>query len=345
MFIVRRGCSRSHRRATRVHRFIRCVALVLTAMLACAALPSSADAQFGKLMKKVGKKVAGRPDAPASAASVPAPTFTANVLEITDARLGQLLKGLDAERAARPALRQQDAAAQAAYEAAQKDYGEKRSAYERDLAAYQRKFDAYDNCTRQVEAKYEKEAAGDESLEEKEQARTATEAAMEGQAQRMQALVDRMQAANARGDEKTARALADSLHALAAMTVARGAAGVQEARASDARDQRREADRATCGDPGKPPVEPAPPSEIHSSVSAALERAGVQASGLTATQYAIMRERVAAYVNVNGEFRSGNQYAFSEDELEVLRQHAEELTARGQDLAPYGAWRFAPKGP
>jgi hypothetical protein len=344
MSIVRRsrGCSR--RRATHVPRFTRCLALVLTAMLVCVALPSSADAQFGKLMKKVGKKVAGRPDSPTGAASVPAPTFTANVLEITDVRLGQLLKGLDAERAARPALQQQNAAAQAAYEAAQKEYGQKRSAYERDLATYQRKFDAYDNCTRQVEAKYEKEAAGDASVEEQEQARTATEAAMEAQAQRMQALADRMQAANARGDEKTASALADSLHALAAMTVARGAAGVQEARASDARDQRREADRAKCGDPGKPPAEPAPPSETHNSIATALERAGVQASGLTATQYAIMRERVAAYVNVNGEFRSGNQYAFSADELHVLRQHSKELTARGEDLAPYGAWRFAPKG-
>lgn len=329
----------------RVHnrQTTRATALVLAAVLACAIMPSSAEAQFGRLMKKVAKKAAGASGA-APSAEVPAPVFTTNVLEITDARLGQLLKGLDAERDARPALRQQNAAAVTAYEAAERDYEAKKAAYDRDQAAYVRKSDAYERCSEQVEAKYEKESATDQSPEEKERADDAREAEMETRAQRMQALAERMQAARARGDQKAAQVLADSLRQESSATMALSASGMDEARKSDERDRRREADRAKCGDPGKAPVPPKPPTRTDSPIAEALERVGAQASGLTTVQYAILRERVAAYVNVDGQFASGNKYAFSDDELDVLRRHSKELTARGEELAPYGAWRFAPQG-
>lgn len=330
----------AHARAT-----MRSAMYVLVALLVCATLPSRADAQFGKLMKKVAKKAAGQADASATSAAVPAPAFNGNVLEITDARIGQLLKGLDAERAERPKLQQQDAAAQTAYETALGTYAEQKKAYDRDLAAYQKKFDAYESCTERVEAKYEKEAAGDPSPEDQERADNARDAELDARAQRLQSLAERLQAANARGDDKAGRALADSLRRESSAAMAIGSAEQEDARKSRERDQRREADRAKCGDPGKRPVEPTPPSAInHDNGYVALKRAGVQASGLSDIQYAILRERVAAYVNVQGDFPVGNKYAFSEDELSVLQHHLRELTDRGADLAPYGAWRFAPKG-
>jgi hypothetical protein len=334
---------RTGARAARRHPLVRSSALVLAALLSCALLPSSADAQFGKLLKKAQQKAMGKSDAAPGSGSVPAPTFSRSVLEITDVRLGQLLKGLDAERAAKPRLQQDDAAAQAAYEASLSEYQEKKAAYERDDAAYQRKREAYESCSEKVEAKYDQEAANDSSAEEREQAKDALDAELEARAQRMQGMAERMQAAQARGDQKTMHALADSLHNLSSMTVAVGRAQQDQFRKSNERDQKKTAELAACGDPGKAPVAPEPPGQMSPRLSGALNEAGAQASGLTTVQYSVMRERVAAYVNVQGKFASGNQYAFSEVELHVLHEHLRELTDRGADLAPYGAWKFAPK--
>jgi hypothetical protein len=114
----------------------RRVALVAGATLLALA-PASAEAQFGGLRKKLEqqmqKAVVG-PDAatPAAARPTAAPVFNDRVLEITDARLTQLVAGLKAEAT----LAERESRAQATSDAQYKAWEAKNEAHGRCVEPY-----------------------------------------------------------------------------------------------------------------------------------------------------------------------------------------------------------------
>jgi hypothetical protein len=70
------------------------------------------------------------------------------------------------------------------------------------------------------------------------------------------------------------------------------------------------------------PEPPAPPSEQAPN----LDDAGAKAAGLTVEQYAILKERVQAAVNEDGEVQvPSSMWAYSGDELAVLEKRGAEL--------------------
>ena len=111
--------------------------LLRAALLAGAALtlaPDAAHAQFGGLRKRLEDRVLGQ-----GATAQRAPAFDDRVLEITDARLDQLLRGLKAEQAVAARQEQANAAdnARAAeYERKQEAYGRCTDPYTKELLRY-----------------------------------------------------------------------------------------------------------------------------------------------------------------------------------------------------------------
>ena len=97
---------------------MKSVHIALAALLALAAAP--AEAQLGGLRRRLEQKI-GLPEASAERA----PAFSERVLEITDARLDQLVRGLRAEQAEAAKQEQRNAAENAraaAYEKKQEAY-------------------------------------------------------------------------------------------------------------------------------------------------------------------------------------------------------------------------------
>jgi hypothetical protein len=178
--------------------------------LACATLALAArpaDAQLRKL-KDLGKAaVKGAVEGPAEGAAKKAAgageggspakpgtvQFTANLLEITDARIAQFIKGFDAEIAARPAADRQHAEATAAYEAAVKAHEANLAKYDRDQAAYEKRSAAYQACADKVNDKYEKASRGDIAASEKAKEKVEGEMT-EDREKRLEALGERMRA-------------------------------------------------------------------------------------------------------------------------------------------------------
>ena len=140
---------------------------------------------------------------------------------------------------------------------------------------------------------------------------------------RIEALAARMQAAQQRGDQAAMRAISDSLQAvLAPMTAAgrEGMAVVQrgQARAESAMDEI----KRTCGEhpEGKRPRSPDSPNELlPKGAWEQLEEAGSRAAKLTPRQYAVLKERVGAYLALkkNGPGIAA-QYAFAPGERSAL---------------------------
>ena len=120
-----------HPMMTRIRTIVR------AALLAGAALtmaPDAAHAQFGGLRKRLEDRMLGQ-----GTTAQRAPTFDDRVLEITDARLEQLLRGLKAEQAAVARQEQANAAenARAAeYEKKQEAYGKCAEPYTKELLRY-----------------------------------------------------------------------------------------------------------------------------------------------------------------------------------------------------------------
>jgi len=82
--------------------------------------------------------------------------------------------------------------------------------------------------------------------------------------------------------------------------------------------------RTKCGEP---PVEPADAAEPEPMLTFNdIRVAGIEASGMTDRQYAIMRERVHPFVVSKGKTNSGMLYTDAE---------AQVLAARLGDLSPY----------
>lgn len=254
----------------------RLLSVIALLVLALAPASQRLSAQIRLRKPTVGDAV-NRAAAATGHSTTPAPTYDDRVLEITDARLTALMRGLDAEQRQRPALEtgyKKNADARAAYEAAQ------RGAEGREEQV---------NTCMQGSPEY-RSVMSDTS--------TAAQSAA----------LARIQALQAKGDYNAIKVISDSM-------VKRVAA----------HDSLLNAARARCiGLSSSTPVPSVPPAEPAHNLADSLQILGAGAAGLTVEQYAVMQERVLAYLN-SGDGASGSLYAYGNGETTVLRNKKAQL--------------------
>ena len=270
--------------------------LLIAALLGCAlAAPQPAHAQFGKLGNKIAKKAGVVPAGPDGQVKTGKVSFDEHVLEITDDRVSQLLKGLEAEKLMAARVEKQDT------EGIERRNRAREDAHTKQQDAYDRKREAWDKCAEPEQKKAEAEM-------------DASGKALDNPAA-MEKLQERIKAAQAKGDMAEIRRITDSVSKI----------GMQAAdRVQNASAGMTAAIRTKCGEP---PVEPADAEKPEPLLTYSDVRvAGIEASGMTDRQYAIMRERVQPFVASKGKTNSGMIYTDAE---------AEVLAARLGDLAPY----------
>lgn len=322
-----------------MHTSSRSLRIALAACLLGAA-PVAADAQLGGFIKKrvadkVADKVLGEQQG--------SPKFTSTVLEIDGERLDQLIRGIDAEVAAR--------------DAAMKPF----RAYEMERAAWERKQREMVACHERAGEAYNTAAGGlaarsmgtaDPAMMEFQRRMMALpEKDREALQARMQRTAEAMDRATARGDtlEAARIALAGKADMERTIGMPMPVASMQS-RPSQSEiakvasgAEKMQADMAKCGTtmPGAP-TPPAGYENAQERVRDSIRVAAVGASGLEEAQYATMRERVTAWLAVrSGKAPAG--YAFTKEETAALEARASDLTARekallGEDL-PTG-WRI-----
>lgn len=306
---------------------------------------AQAEAQGGLLRKAkdaAARRVAGEATesvaekaAPTAAARGRGPTFTDDVLEITDARLTALLRGLDAESELRPTVEREHAAQMARYQEAVAAYPAQVERYDRAYDAWQKKDAARAKCVDDLTAKWEREDANDPDLKRAQAVGEDfqnDEAAQEALQKRMEDIGARMQAANARGDTKTMMALNDSLQLAMRPLTQAGNAGAAAASRIEGRMEGRKKEALTkCGAQTKSPESPKSPNDYYPKDAAQrLDRAGAKAASLTERQYAVLRERVEAYVLLRKRNSTRSLYVFSDGERSVLEARAGELGGRSE---------------
>jgi hypothetical protein len=242
-----------------------------------------------------------------------APEFNDRVLEITNGRADQLLKGYAAEIAALKTARQEQSAARAAYEEENKKHPARLAEYEKSHAAWT---DCQDKYVKPAEAK-----AKQDVKRSQDEVTGGDQAAFE---RRMEEVNTRMQAAQAAGDMNEVMRLADSLQ----QNMGKKTAAVATQASTDM-----QAANSKCGAEPVRPAPPAPPSEQAPN----LDAAGSKAAGLTAEQYAILKERVAPFcraaaTSADGDVRlpgSGTNvyWVYTAAEAAALRERCGALTA------------------
>jgi hypothetical protein len=271
------------------------VGLALLILLGAAPAAAQFKPKLSKLDPLARKEAAATPRAPA---------FNERVLEITDARVDQLLKGYAAEASALEAAEQQLAAARASYE----DENRKHPAR---LQEYEKNHETWQACQERVVKPAEAKAKAD-ARKAQDEVTGGDEKAFE---RRMEEVQKRIRAAQAAGDMDEVMRLADSLQQNI---------GMKSAMAANQSSAEMQAAGRTCG---AEPVRPDPPTPP-SANQANLDEAGSRAAGLTQEQYAILKERTQAAIDEDGTMRVGSaSWAFSGDELAVLKRRARELHA------------------
>lgn len=309
-------------------------------------VPASAQGQIGGFIKKkVGEQVADKVLGERQGNRQPA--FSDRLLEIDAGRLSQLLKGVDAEVQAHQA-------AMAPF----RDYERKMEAHEKAAADKAR-------CEEEATADYNRMAAG---LAGRVTPAGTAGAGMTEFHQRLAALPEKernalmerqkkfgeqMSAANDRGDTQAAMRIGAAAQADMEKTVGApmpmpgapsGGRTVSDAdaRRMEAISAKMEADLAKC--PKTIPPEPDRP-EGYGRTNYALRdtvvAAAVRASGLTAPQYAMMRERVSGWLAQRGGKPGG--YVFTDSESAALEAREQEIVSRQQALLGQpqgGSWRF-----
>ena len=322
----------------------------LATAIACAAALTTlaarpADAQFKKL-KDLGKAavkgaVEGTAEGAAKKAGLDGTSpskpgtvkFTENLLEITDARIAQFIKGFDAEIAARPAAEKAHKDAGAAYQAAAKAHEANLAKYDRDRAAYEKRRATQQACADKITEKYEKASQKDIAASEKTKEKVEGEMS-EDRVKRMQAMGERVKAAQARGDQVAARAISDSIMREMSGMMGAAMAGNDVGQRMMARSKEMEAELKSCPQAGPEPTRPDMPNSVDPDKGREItEAAATKASGLTAAQYGLMKERIETYVQFRG--RTGHtQYIFTAAELEALSKQLEELQKRPELVKP-----------
>ena len=217
--------------------------------------PGAAHAQFGGLRKRLEDRVLGQ-----GASAQRAPTFDDRVLEITDARLEQLLRGLKAEAV----VAEKQEKANAAENARAAEYEKKQEAYGQCAEPYTKELLRYTGMTMGLAfaAKREQEKTG-----------------------------------------KVGGPMQDSLKAV-----------------TDRMVKVKDGMVAKCGEgPGEAPF------DAMASDDTDPEALGARAAGLKAEQYAVLRERAAAFVLARGG-RTGS-YVYVAGERTALERRADDLAA------------------
>lgn len=277
--------------------------LILACAIAVIATP--AHAQMGALRKKAEKAVANKV-APSTSAR-PTPVFDESVVELTDARVTQLLAGFAAEAQVAAKNREWEAGRKQRDAAHQQQLAE----HERASKEWEKKSAVWERCTQKYEA--ELDAVG----------REAEAFAKSVDTLALKAVAARIQAAQVRGDMAEVRRLLDSLSA------ATSAATPKNQRAQDI-DKRAEAE---CGKKPEQPKRPeAPGDQRNNSIDD-----GAKASGMAENQYQIARERVLAWLSLGDDkiTRGETKYAFTDGELAALGARKGELRQYESVLAAY----------
>lgn len=280
--------------------------------------------------------------APAAAAQQPAVQFTDEVLEITPARLAALVAGLQAEEGARPGIDREYEAQLARYRAASDAFPARIEQYERDVAAWRATVQRYDACVKPIEDRLADgaDATADRAQMERTAQRLDDPAFKAKMEARMKDLAARAQAAQQRGDQQAMLALADSLRAAMAPMSAAGQEGYAIAQRGQARAEAAiEEIQRTCGeDPeSKRPRSPESPNALlPKGAWEQLEAAGAQAAKLSPRQYAVLKERVGAYLALkkNGAGIAAD-YAFAPGERAALDAAHPGLTGHATQLADW----------
>jgi hypothetical protein len=273
---------------------------------ALAAAPATAE--FKPKLPKIGP-VGGK----SGAAATRSPTFNDRVIEITDERLDGLLAGYRAGLAALDAADRKQGSVRAAYE-------EENQQHPARLKAYEAKHQSWERCqathVKPAEAKAKKEVEAAEA-----QVTSSDQGDFE---RRMNAVAERIKAAQAAGDMAEVMRLSDS---------ASKAVGMPGAAAAGKASSDMQAAAAKCGPEPARPQPPTPPSYPDLN----LEEAGATAAKMTTEQYGIMKERVRYAVREGGEVAvTSSLWAFSGDEIEAMKQRGAELYEAGEALQERG---------
>jgi hypothetical protein len=110
-------------------------------------LPADAHAQLGigRKIKNAATRAAGGESGGNESVRTGSVRFTNQVLEITESRLAQFLKGLEAEAQMAARIEAQDT------EGIERSNQRARDDYDRKYADYQKKSDAWDRCAKPIE--------------------------------------------------------------------------------------------------------------------------------------------------------------------------------------------------
>lgn len=259
-------------------------------------LPDPAQAQFGKLGAKLGKKVGIASSSNEGAIRTGDMKFEGSVVEITDDVLDRFLSGLAAEKEAavrvdtedvEPIIRRNEAA---------------EAKYDKQREEYDRKSEAWDRCSEPImeaadrDSEAAAEAAGDLIDEEA-----------------LERLAARMEAAQKRNDTAEVMRLSDSARKLMQGAQTAGGQAVGISTAASARVQKE------CG---TQPTAPKRPTREHVPGASDVRAAGLAASGMDDGEYLMLRERITPFVASGGK-SSGMVY--TKDEAEALKARIDDL--------------------
>lgn len=329
--------------------------LALAAALAIA-VPLSASGQgiFKKVKEKAatvagkagGDKAAEKAGASSSSSS---PRFSDNLVEITPARLDQLLRGAAAEAE----LARSDAQAEAA---TRQDYEAKKRQYESDMQTYEQRKKDYEARKAASEAKNQKlndqmtaysqcmqsapgaQQAQANAMAMAQRMANMSEAERNALQKKLEGMHQRMLEAQKRGDNATVMRLTDSAQRLMGMTPqdaqAAGAAGREMRKCGapptvDVAAMQKE--QAQLGEPPREPQAPVEPPRNDSLVAVNMARRDTTAvraaGGLSVMQYGLMKERVAAYLKFGESPQKLGLYTFTPSELDALRARKDKLVS------------------
>ncbi|HEU4830376.1 MAG TPA: hypothetical protein VFT04_14375 [Gemmatimonadales bacterium] len=278
--------------------------LLTAALLGCAILvtPEAAEAQLGlgKRIKNAAARATGVENANGTV-KTGSVRFDRQVLEITEARLDQFMKGLAAESQMAARIDAQDD------EGIERRNQKARDEYDRQYTEYRNKDEAWERCAKPIEDR------SNSQMESYGASVTDTAA--------MQKVAERIKAAQERGDMTELRRLADSVGKASMAVANRGQAMAAGASEELAR---------TCGarptEPEKPVTEPMLGYQD-------VRRAGLDASGFDDGQYSILRERILPFVVSNGKDSGGLIY--TESEVTALQARLADLTKYVEVMKSY----------
>jgi hypothetical protein len=266
--------------------------MIIAGLMLGAALP--AQAQFKKLKGAITRAVPQvvTTAAPGGGVRTADLQFDDRVLEITPARIEQLIRGIEAGQAMAARVEAQD------LDAIDRANVAEQERYSREFRDYEGRKAAWDRCSEQEMKGVERQ--------------TAAIKPSENDRARMEAVAARIKAGKERGDMAEVLRLTDSL----TRAIRPGAM-----KATEIGNAAPAAVKAKCGDK---PQEPARPVRQQPMTWDAVDRAEIEASGLTAPQYQILRERVAPFIVSGGK---SSPLVYTDNEVSALRESQSKLEA------------------